>query len=215
MSLLGTPSNDTLSWITSAARDTIPGVDFASISVAHMDGYLETVGSTDPLALKADALQYELLEGPSVDAALGTPLVQTADIVTDQRWPRYSARAAELGVRGQTGLALHSGKRTLGALNLYSTSSVTLQLTALELASRLATQAASAMELRQTVDGLSQALVARKSIGQAIGIVMERFRLDEERAFKYLVRVSQTSNVKLRVVARELVEQANAESTRG
>lgn len=209
LSLLGTPNNDTMSWITSAARETIAGVDFVSISVAHIGGYFETVGSTDPLALKADALQYELLEGPCFDAAVGTPLAHSNDVAADARWPRYAAQAGELGIRAQAGFALHSGNRTLGGLNLYSTTPGTLDPAALELASRFAAEAASAMELRLTVDTLTDALVARKSIGQAMGIVMERFGLDDERAFQYLVRVSQTSNVKLRVVAKELVEQAN------
>ena len=210
LSLLNPPGNDALSWITHAARDTIPGVDFASISVAHTGGYFETVGSTDPLALKADELQYELLEGPCLEAAFGTPVASSDDVSNDPRWLVYGGRAAELGVKAQAAFALHSGKRTLGGLNLYSTSAFSLRPTVKALGVRFAAQAASAMEVAHRLDTLTEALVARKTIGQATGIVMERFGLDEERAFQYLVRLSQTTNVKLRAVAGELVAQTSA-----
>ncbi len=51
-----------------------------------------------------------------------------------------------------------------------------------------------------------------QTVARAIGIVMERFQLNEERAFHYLVRVSQTSNVKLRHVALELVQEVNEDA---
>jgi AmiR/NasT family two-component response regulator len=58
-------------------------------------------------------------------------------------------------------------------------------------------------------EDLTAALLTRKVIGQAIGILMERFGLDEDRAFAYLVRVSSRSNVKLRDVAKEIVDRRN------
>jgi AmiR/NasT family two-component response regulator len=52
-------------------------------------------------------------------------------------------------------------------------------------------------------------LQARKVIGQAIGIVMERYQMNEDRAFSFLVRASSHGNIKLRDIAQELVEQRN------
>lgn len=57
------------------------------------------------------------------------------------------------------------------------------------------------------IEGLHEALATRKLIGQGIGIVMERFGLDEGRAFEFLLRTSQQSNVKLRRVAEDLVTE--------
>lgn len=54
----------------------------------------------------------------------------------------------------------------------------------------------------------------RKVIGQAVGTVMERYQLDEDRALMYLAQVSQHSNVKLRDVAAELVQQAHEKTLR-
>jgi AmiR/NasT family two-component response regulator len=57
------------------------------------------------------------------------------------------------------------------------------------------------------VENLKEAMQTRQLIGRAVGIAMERYRLDEQRAFAFLARVSQTSNVKLRAVAEELVAE--------
>ena len=146
ISLLGSVSDDALSWVTHSTL-TIGGVAFASITVAHSEGQLETVGSTDPLALKVDALQYELLEGPCLDAAYGMALVHSGDVRTDARWPRYGERVGELGIRAQAALAIYDGPRTLGALNLYSTSPDALEPASLVAARRLADQAATAMKI--------------------------------------------------------------------
>jgi AmiR/NasT family two-component response regulator len=46
-------------------------------------------------------------------------------------------------------------------------------------------------------------------IGQAIGIVMERYQLDEDKAFGFIIRLSQSENIKARVIAEQLVTEAN------
>jgi hypothetical protein len=201
-------AGDTLSWVTHAVADSLSRVDYASISVGVDTGEKTTVGATDPLALKADALQYELNCGPCVEAAAGAPVVQSFDVQGDARWPQYAARVAELGLRGQTALSVQSGDQRLGALNLYSTSPGSLDGDQLVLAKGYAAQAATGMLLSRRVQTLIAATRSSGLVSQAVGLVMERYSLDHDRAFQYLVRVSQTSNVKLRHVARQLVEQA-------
>lgn len=51
----------------------------------------------------------------------------------------------------------------------------------------------------------------RQHIGIAVGIVMQRYGLDQDRAFQYLARVSQSSNIKLREVAEEVINHAGQE----
>jgi len=63
--------------------------------------------------------------------------------------------------------------------------------------------------LRETETQLSTALQQSREISMAIGILMERYELDEDRAFQFLVRTSQTGNVKLRVIADEIIAAAN------
>ncbi len=79
------------------------------------------------------------------------------------------------------------------------------------MAELFAVHAALALGHAQREEQLTTALGSRKTIGQAIGIVMERFGVDDNLAFGYLARVSRDSNIKLRDIAHERVEQANNE----
>jgi AmiR/NasT family two-component response regulator len=54
-------------------------------------------------------------------------------------------------------------------------------------------------------DQLVRALETRTHIGQATGILMERYDLDAERAFEVLRRISSQTNTKLRDLAVEIV----------
>jgi AmiR/NasT family two-component response regulator len=60
-------------------------------------------------------------------------------------------------------------------------------------------------------ESLKSAIASRTIIGQAEGILMERFGLDGAAAFNTLRRVSQDRNVKLRDVAFELVSTRRLE----
>ena len=77
------------------------------------------------------------------------------------------------------------------------------------LAELFAAHAALAPGFVRRNEELTSALATRKTIGQAIGIVMERFRIDEDQAFGYLRRISSTTNVKLRDVAADVVRQTD------
>jgi hypothetical protein len=76
-------------------------------------------------------------------------------------------------------------------------------------AQSLAEQAGTAGDATPGVSTLTDAVLSRQVISQAVGIVMERFQLNSTRAFEYLVRTSRASQRKLRFVAAELVARAN------
>lgn len=199
----------TLDRITSAAVEVLPGVHYASITVKHADGRLETVAPTDPMLLGLDAAQYDLQEGPCYDAAVDTPYVTSPHLAADARFPRYAALAVQAGVRAQAGLRLFETPRpsAQGALNLYSRDVGSFS-DMRDVAGLFLHQAAVAIDYAREIDNLQEAMKTRQLIGRAVGIAMERYRLNEERAFAFLARVSQTRNVKLRTVAEELVADA-------
>ena len=95
-------------------------------------------------------------------------------------------------------MRLYTERETLGGLNMYSTSSDTIDSAAVHMAELFAAHASLALGHARREEQLSTALLTRKVIGQAIGILMERHGLDEDGAFAYLTRVSSHSNVKLR-----------------
>ena len=201
----------TMEAIVQSARRSL-AVDHVGISIVHRRGGVETVAGTDPLVWELDAIQYELDEGPCLEAFQAEPVTVANRLRHDQRWPRYVPRAVERGVAAQMAVRLYLEDETLGGLNLYSTTADVIDPDVQHLARLFASHAALALGKARQEEDLNAALATRKVIGQALGILMERYQLDEDRAFRFLVRVSQASNVKLRDIAQELVDQRNSET---
>lgn len=199
----------TLRQIVEAAVSVLPQVDRASITVRHDDGRLETAQPTDDALLRLDAAQYDLQEGPCYEAATDSVHVVAPDLANDARFPRYAPVALEQGVHAQAGLRLFDTPRSQGALNLYSHQAGAFADLD-DLGELFVHQAGTAIAYAQEVDDLRAALEARRTIGQAIGILMERYELTDERAFAFLARLSSHRNVKLRQVALEVVEETGA-----
>jgi hypothetical protein len=198
----------TLARVTNAAVEILPGTHYASVTVRHADGRLETFAETDPLLLGLDAAQYELQEGPCYDAAVEDAFVVSPHLASDERFPRYAPLAVKAGIRAQAGVRLFDTPRpsAQGALNLYSRdvgsfSDMTI------LGQLFAHQSALALDYAREVHNLREAVKTRQLIGRAVGIAMERYGLSEERAFAFLARVSQMRNVKIRVIAEEVVAE--------
>jgi hypothetical protein len=198
----------TLEQVTAAAVEVLPGVHYASITVRHADGRLETAAPTDQMLLGLDAAQYELHEGPCYDAAVDSAFVASPHLAADERFPRYGALAVQAGIKAQAGLRLFETPRpsAQAALNLYSRDVGSFDDMSI-VAQLFVHQSAMALDYAREIENLQQAMKTRQLIGRAVGIAMERYQLTEERAFAFLARVSQTRNVKLRAVAEELVAE--------
>lgn len=201
---------EALNVVAHVARDSIPGFDHVGISTLERNGKPETRAGTDDLVWELDTIQYELDEGPCVDSLHQASVVTAPDIRNDRRWPRYVPAAAEKGLLSQMAVKLSlNGQQTIGGLNLYSTSTREIHPEAEHIAELFAAHAAIALGHARDREHLNEALHSRKVIGQALGILMERYTMNEDRAFAFLIRASSTSNIKLRDIAQELVEQAN------
>lgn len=164
------------------------------------------MSGTGPLVWELDAIQYDLNEGPCVDSVRAGTTVVVEHARHEQRWPRFIAQATTHGLRSQLALRLYDDGKTLGGLNLYSTTSEEIDADDVHAAELFAAHASIALGHAQQEHQLNQALSSRKVIGQAIGIVMERYSLDQDRALQFLMRASSTSNIKLREVAQQLVD---------
>jgi transcriptional regulator with GAF, ATPase, and Fis domain len=204
-------TDDTLDTVVRIAVEAVPGFDQAGVSVITRKGTVETLAATDDLVRRLDTLQRQVGEGPSFDALGAHPVVQVEHARHDQRWPRYLPGALREGLRAQLSLRLFSDRSTVGTLSFYSTSRDTIDADAPRIAELFAVHAAVALGAAREIEGLHEALHTRKTIGQAIGIVMERYRLDEDRAFSFLLRASQQANIKLRDIAADLVRGGPAE----
>jgi GAF domain-containing protein len=202
--------DETLEAIVTAARNSVPGFDQVGISTVDKSRNPRTRAATGELVLTLDKVQYTLNEGPCVDILHDADMVVAPHLRHDQRWPRYIPEAVATGLRSQLAVKLCLDEEgTIGGLNFYSTTSDEVDSEAEALADLFATHAAIALGSAKQRETLNAALQSRKVIGQAIGMIMERYDMDENRSFAFLVRASSTSNIKLHDIALELVDQHN------
>ena len=197
---------ETIDQIVSFAVQEI-GTTYGGITLVKSSGRaFVTVGATHQSVVEADRIQYELREGPCVDAAVESKIVVSSYLATDERWPDWGPKASALGFNSVLSAELHARGRRIGALNLYGTSEETFSPEDIALAALFARQGALALGYARSEEGLREALETRTVIGQAQGVLMERFEIDADRAFATLRRYSQHQNIKLKVLCHQLVE---------
>jgi transcriptional regulator with GAF, ATPase, and Fis domain len=197
----------TLEHTVQQAVALVEGCEAAGVSLMKGRTSVTTAAQSDPLVERGDLMQYELDEGPCLDAIREAELVWSDDLAQDPRWPRWAPWAVkELGVRSMLCVQLYTSATTHGALNLYSTEAHAFPRSAHPVAAMFGTVAVVALQGARTSDELHSALHTRNLIGQAQGIMMERYGVTAAQAFSVLSRVSQDSNVKLVEIARQVTE---------
>ncbi|MCL3862392.1 GAF and ANTAR domain-containing protein [Actinotalea sp. K2] len=196
----------TLDAIVGAAIGTVPGAQHASISMVKDRREVITRASTSELPRRTDNAQYDAGEGPCLDVLYHRRTVQVPQMATEQRWPRFSATASRLGAGSMLCVRLFVNGDDLGALNLLSESPHAFSQDSEDVALLFATHAAVAIVGAAKEEQLRDALVRRDTIGQAMGIVMERYGLTPKRSFAVLARLSQHRNIKLHDLARQIVQ---------
>ena len=198
----------TLQHIVSATAELVKNCDDVAITIARTDGTVETRASLGAgLAEQADQLQAQFREGPVLDRAWDAPLVRANDLPGDGSWPRWGpAIVDQLGVRSVMCVQLFTHEdHELGALQLFSTEPHAFPDDTVDEVLGIAAQAAVALSAVTKYEALQFGLVRRTMIGQATGILMERYSLDSSQAFEVLRRTSQETNRKVIDLAMELI----------
>jgi GAF domain-containing protein len=195
----------------------VPGAEMVSVTLVR-GGVAQSAVCTDDRALRIDAKQYEIGDGPCLEAAATGKIVRVATEAAHRRWPQFADSAGQAGVGSYLSAPLTVDAQHHGAINLFSTQShgfgavdgalLELYITAVETALRAAAHAHS---VQQLTENLQQALVTRPVIEQAKGILMAARGVSEEEAFRLLVEQSQRENIKLHDVAARFVAQVLAD----
>jgi GAF domain-containing protein len=207
--------DSTLDAIAHSCAASLPTFQHVGISTTGPKQPPRTRAATSELVEQLDALQYDLGQGPCVDTLRGAAIVSAPLIRHDQRWPQYVPQAVQsTGLRSQLALRLYvDDKGTVGGLNLYSNTNDQIDDEDLDLAELFAAHASVALGHAWERENLQRAIENRTIIGNATGLIMERFQLDHQAAFAYLARMSSTTNQKLRDVALQLVNEANTRTS--
>jgi hypothetical protein len=208
---------ETLRQIVASAVDSIPGVDAGSISITE-HGRIETRHPTSAAIGKLDNTQSELREGPCITAIEDPPpngLVVAEDFAgaDAERWPRFASCVVEAGYRALMSTQLATGAGLRAALNLYSATPDAYDDYARNMAGLFGVQASLLLYGAETAAHLQRAVDSRDLIGQPKGILMERFKVDDEDAFRMLVKSSQDTNLKLTAVAGWLTREVRSSAS--
>ena len=196
--------------IVRAAVSMIPGVAEASISTVTRGRDIRSRAASADLPRRVDQVQQETGQGPCLDAIAEHRTVHVADMRAEERWPDFATRAADLGAASMLSFQLYVEGDNLGALNLYAREPNAFDTESEHVGLLFAAHAAIAYAGARKQEDLERALDARDLIGQAKGILMERYGLSGQRAFQVLVRLSNESNRKLRDLALDVVRSPRA-----
>jgi GAF domain-containing protein len=201
---------------TRIAKRAIPGADEVSVTM-YRDGTPVTVASSGPLAEAVDERQYDVGDGPCLEASRTGQVVLVNDLTAESRWPEYSPRAVAAGVRSSLSVPLRVDGRSIGAFNAYARTIKGFDSEQVRrLAEDLAAYAGIVLNNAEQyftatirADQLVEAMNSRAVIEQAKGIVMATRHCGVEEAFDVLVRLSQQSHRKLRDIATAIVAEAS------
>lgn len=201
-------ADETAETISQYARIVVRSDD-AGLLLLHGRNRIETPTGTSPDVDRAHQLQAELGEGPCLEAVLagGDHTYVVNDTEDDPRWSKWGHRAAELGYYSVISSSLETWDRRIGSLNVYSRTRDAFGEDDVETTRWLAAHASVALAAVTERAHLHRALSSRTMIGQAEGILMQAYGIDEKRALAFLKRLSQDRNVKLVSIAQEIIDQ--------
>ena len=203
--------------LAKAIKDAVPGTVGAGVSLMDSRGRRTSSGSTDRVVEQADALQYELGEGPCLTAWAAEETILIDDVRTDPRWPEWSAAIISLPVRSVVSAPLVAGKECIGALKVYAALPSSYDEGTARLLELFAAPAATLLSNIQSTEaphriteGLQASLYSRDLVNRACGMLMERHGLGHEQALRTLMRQARAANTTLRQASEDLVARVPA-----
>ncbi|MFI1441123.1 GAF and ANTAR domain-containing protein [Streptomyces fructofermentans] len=195
---------NTLRTAVRLAVHILPGAEHAGISVIERTARHQTLAWTDEVVRSADALNGGRDQLPHWTRLWTTPIARIEDSASgdDEGEPALS----DLGLRSVLSLRVRADRRKITVLTAYARKPRAFDESATRIGRMFTTQVGIALESATVREQLTEAMRTRDLIGQATGILMERLDIDAAEAFDSLVRTSQRENVKLRDLARRIVD---------
>jgi GAF domain-containing protein len=201
-----------LDHVAAIAVRAIPACDAAGVTLFEHD-QVTTAAASGPLVRRVDDHQYSTDEGPCLESLRTGEIRRSPSLAADTRWPKFRPPTLEAGVVSCLSLPLVIGNHgTGGVLNLYSQNRAFEELDE-EIGRRFVPPASVAVanarayaKAHAMIEQLQEALQSRDVIGQAKGIIEAREHCGPDEAFERLRNLSQHRNVKLRDLAKAVVE---------
>jgi GAF domain-containing protein len=201
-----TDSETVIAELAEHAAIEIPGAEYAGITITRTGKHIETPAATHMYPMLLDKIQQRHAEGPCLSAAWEEKTVHVADLQTDERFPLYRQDAlAETPIRSIMAFQLFIAGETMGALNVYAETPNVFDDESRNIGLVFAAHSSVAWNSARREEQFKKALASRDVIGEAKGMIMERYGVNAVQAFDLLRKLSQDSNVPLIKVATDLV----------
>lgn len=211
---------ETLKLITSVAKSIVPYAAGSGVTLIDANARKSSAAASDEVVERADALQYELEQGPCLSAWAAGETIVVQDIVADERWTDWSAAVTPLGIASSISVPLTYAQETFGAVKVYSTEAQAFTERSRAILELLAQQAAvllrhatTAEQAKKLSEDLRSTLHSRDVIGMARGILMERLGLDADAAARHLMKQAVSEGRPLGEIAAGLVEAAGRQGS--
>ena len=195
---------ETLESVLTSARYAV-ACRHAGVMLVHGGNRVEVAAVAEPRLEQVDRIQVESGRGPGLEALAQDRPVLVADTHTESRWPRWAEVVRTLGVRSLLAVPLATAVTAVGTLNLYDPEPNRFDQDDVAIARIFARHAAVALASARNLENVWLAVDARKIVGQAQGILMERYGITADQALSVLMRYSRDTNTKLRCVAETVI----------
>ena len=208
-----TDSDTVVAELAEHAAAEIPGAQYAGITLTRNAKHIDTPAATHYWPVLLDKIQQRHLQGPCLTAAWEEKTVHVPDMEAEERFPDYRRDAlTETPIRAIMAFQLFIADESLGALNVYAETPHAFTHESRTLGLIFAAHSSVAWNSARRDEQFQRALSSRDLIGQAKGMIMERYGVDAVQAFEVLRKLSQDSNVPLIQIAAELVENRSREN---
>jgi hypothetical protein len=206
-------SDTVLAELAEHAAVEVPGAQYAGITLTRNAKHIETPAATHVYPVVLDKIQQRHRQGPCLTAAWQEKVVHVPDLESEERFPLYRRDAlAETPIRSIMAFQMFIADENMGALNVYSEKPNAFDADSRAVGLVFAAHTSVAWNTARREDQFKRALASRDIIGQAKGMIMERYGVDAVQAFDLLRKLSQDSNVPLIRIATDLVSNADTAS---
>jgi transcriptional regulator with GAF, ATPase, and Fis domain len=201
-------SDTVIAELAEHAAVEISGAQYAGVTVTRNGRHIDTPAATHKWPILLDEIQQRHRQGPCLSAAWEEKTIHVRDLETDERFPLYARDVlAETPIRSVMSFQMWIAGETMGALNVYAETPNVFDEKTRAVGLVFAAYSSVAWNAARRDEQFKKALASRDVIGQAKGMLMERYGVNAIQAFDLLRKLSQDSNTPLIQIATDLVEK--------
>ena len=198
--------------LASPFLDLLP-ITGVAISVFDQHRRATLIHATDSTSSRLDEMQFDLGEGPSVDAFTQAALISVSDLAEADRWPAFLSGAEGLTVGAIFAFPLMLGAACTGTVTCYRASPGLLDGEASEIGVSLCRAIAGPAFRRAIVLAQEEApdgeapIESRREIHQATGMVLTQLNVSATDALSRLRAYAFSSGYTVQEIAHDVVSR--------